>query len=331
MRIPGLPDLFVGGRPQHGVVRYARELADEAASTQAGVRQVSTFDDVRAGHPLHVHFTDRLFGDNPDEAAGRFEEFASRAPVTVTLHDVPQPSDGEASLRRRSDGYRRVVAAARGTVCNSAHEVALLRELGIVDPAATPGVIPLAVAAPRPRPIEIGALDPVVALVGFVYPGKGHLEVIEAVARLGIGHEVVALGAASRGHEADVSRLVDHAASLGVAFRATGYLSDAELERRTALAGVPIAAHRHVSASGSILAWMSAGRRPLAADSRYTREMLELRPGTMTLFTEDGMDEAISRAVASPGSTLLEPGVATGPHLDDVLGMYARWWRSVEW
>lgn len=321
-----LPDLFTAGPQQHGVVRYASEIARAGRATGAAVFVVESVDDIRPGHPLHVHFTDRLFGASPEEAATAFERLTSIAPITVTLHDVPQPSDGAVNLPRRGDCYRRVLEASAGAVCNSAHERTFLLDLGIEGPG--PEVIPLAVDEPEVIPPAVDSLEPVAALVGFVYPGKGHREVIDAVAGLGRGLDIVALGAASAGHEHDLAALAHRATDLGVRFTATGFLSDSELLRRCASVAVPIAAHQHISASGSILAWLSAGRRPLVVDSRYTREMLALRPETMTLFPPDLMDVAISRALDEPASTMLAPGVSTAPQLRDAFADYVRWWRE---
>ncbi|MBC7724715.1 MAG: hypothetical protein H7146_08205 [Burkholderiaceae bacterium] len=109
----------------------------------------------------------------------------------------------------------------------------------------------------------------------------------------------------------------------------TGFLADAELERRARLAAVPVAAHRHVSASGSIGSWISAGRRPLVAASRYVDEMARLRPGTMTVYPEGGLAEAIRVALADPASTWLAPGAHAGPDLNDVAASYLGWWRGL--
>lgn len=334
-----VPDLFVSGPPEHGVVRYARELAHAVSEsfetqdrlTETPPRRVESRDGVVRGRPLHVHFTDRIFGSSPDQAAASFEAMATIAPVSVTVHDIPQGSDGAASLLRRRECYRRVVSSARGVVCNSFHEVSLLRELGILAPGPDPMVIPLAASPPVPGPEVPFGHDPVVALVGWVYPGKGHREVVDSLARVRGGAEVVALGSASEGHESDLSVLARHAESLGVHFRATGHLSDEELRLWCRRVAVPIAAHQHISASASILTWLVAGRRPLVIDSRYTREMLELRPGTMTLFDAGRMDAAISKALADPASTVLDPDVDTAPTLTDTVGSYLRWWSTIPW
>ena len=88
-------------------------------------------DRAQAAQPrrLHLHFSDRLWASDPAAAARRVEALARRHPLTVTLHDLPQPSDGDDSHRRRADCYRHVIAAARGVVCNSHWEAGLVAAL----------------------------------------------------------------------------------------------------------------------------------------------------------------------------------------------------------
>ena len=46
---------------------------------------------------------------------------------------------------------------------------------------------------------------------------------------------------------------------------------------------VPVCAHRHFSASGSMMAWLGAGRTILARDSDYAREIDDWLPGHIQL------------------------------------------------
>jgi len=336
-----VPRQVVYGEHRHGVVRYAREIAAAVGTHLGG--DVS-LDGARApggeaaltgSGRLHLHFTDRIWGDDPADAARRIEGLAARVPVTATLHDLPQASDRPASLARRIDCYRRVVRASKGIVVSSEHEAALLRD--VVRPVE-PVVIPLPVDV-RPASAQRATPDDEVALVGFVYPGKGHAEVIAAVAALvaagrpsadGLG--VTALGRASAGHEAELGTIVDDAARLGVRFTVTGFLDEATMLERCRRASVAVAAHQHVSASGSIVTWVAAGRRPLVPDTRYSREMAALRPGTLTLYASEGLADAIDRARGAPGSTWCEDDATTGPSLQDVAAAYVAWWTDdVAW
>lgn len=336
-----VPRLLVAGDPRHGVVRCAREVAAAVgARVGADVALVPAPGDdagLTGGGPLHLHFTDRLWGADPAEAARRVEALARAVPLTVTLHDLPQPSDGPRNLARRSAAYGQVARAARGVAVSSAHEAELLRDVLAEGPVVEPVLIPLALdVAPR---VERGPHDDQVALLGFFYPGKGHAEVVDAVAALAAagrpsaqGLGVTALGCASAGHEAELDALRERAAAQGVALTVTGYLDDATMLERCRRAAVPVAAHRHLSASGSIGSWIAAGRRPLVPDSRYTREVLALRPGTLAPYAEGELANAVDRARRDPESTWWGAEASPGPTLDDVAAAYVLWWTTgVDW
>ncbi|TWX40661.1 glycosyltransferase family 4 protein [Frigoribacterium sp. ACAM 257] len=324
--------------PQHGVTALARRIADAVARRTRRDLVVSPAELTGPTPPAsaHLHFTDRLWASSPEDAADRLVDLAGRVALTVTLHDLPQPSDGERNLVRRGHCYRRVVEAAAGTVVNSEHEALLLAEH--TTAAVRPAVVPLPVDLAAP-PSERPAPDGTAAVIGFVYPGKGHAELVDAVARLrGRGDDpagalrVVALGRASAGHEAETDQLVADAASRAVVLDVTGYLDDAVLLDRCRRASVPVAVHRHVSASGSIATWIGAGRRPIVPDTRYSREMAALRPGTLTLIDDDpdALVDAVARAAADPDSTWLAPDAVTTPGIDDVAAAYLEWWAGRE-
>ncbi|MDQ6729722.1 MAG: hypothetical protein M3022_05360 [Actinomycetota bacterium] len=323
---------LVPGDPRHGVAIYARQVARICGAVVSdappGPRTVAV-------GPVHLHFTDRIWGDSPEAAAAAIEALATQHSVSVTLHDLPRPSDGPLNHPRRADCYRRVAAASRGIVCNSHHEAALLREVLGPLTGRSPAIIPLpVVAAPRtagrPRPRSE------VALLGFIYPGKGHLQAIEAVARTrGLDPEkpaVVALGTTSPGHAAETDALRVRADELGVRFSVSGYLNDEELIDRCRRAAVPLAAHRQISASGSIGTWIAAGRRPLVADSRYAREIDVLRPGTVYRYPANELSGAIAGALIDPACTWLGDDAVLAPDLADVASAYVHWWtRRVCW
>jgi hypothetical protein len=362
-----LPVVVTHHDPQHGVATYAAQIAATVEARTGRHLALDVADLLDVPDPddtdpvdvtvprAHLLFPARLWGPSPSAAADVVEHLADTTALTVTLHDLPQPSDGERNLRRRGEAYGRVVAAARGVVVNSEHERALLREwVGFDGPVE---VIPLPVdrhPSPTGRTRSAGrpAPDGDVAVIGFFYPGKGHAEVVAAVAGLAAARPdaagdrdnsgatrpdadatgVVALGRASSGHEAELQQLVDEAAALGVPFGATGYLDDATLLDRARRASVPVAAHQHVSASGSIATWIAAGRRPLVPDTRYSREMAALRPGTLTLYPDGGLAAAIATALADPASTWLDDDARTLPGLDEVADAYAAWWaEGVRW
>lgn len=351
------PLCLLWGPPGHGVTDYGADVA-AAASRIAPDLPVAVVADLdgaldavrvagrRGGaERTHVHVTDRLLGSSPEQAAEALEALAASTSLTVTLHDVPQHSDGTMYARRVA-AYGRFTAAAASVVVNSRHERMLVAEHLPGAPEVT--VIPLGtrrVEAPVPAPAPVpgdadsDAADLVVLIAGFVYPGKGHAVAIraavEAVSRLRdegapVGRAVVrALGRASAGHDADVAALAALADARGARFEITGFLEAADFAAELRAPGIPLAAHEHVSASRSMLDWVEAGRCALVVDSRYAREMDELRPGTGILFTGDELPGLLVEAWRRPSRTHLEPGRSLRPTLDDVAEDYLAWWDRV--
>lgn len=309
----------------HGVAVYARDLAGAVRSLRPDVQTV-TPDAARmldAGTRVHAHFTDRLWGSSPEDAAEAFAALADRHAVTVTLHDVPQASDGERSRARRRAAYARVAAAARGVAVNSAHERDLLREEDVWPGPVARIPLPVAVGDDGPPPTPDGS----VGVLGFFYPGKGHDEAATAAAAAGVG-SVTVLGRASDGHAADLEAFVRRAQAQGVRVEVTGWLSDADLARRARAVSVPVIAHRHISASGSLASWIGWGRKPIAVRNRYIDEMLRLRPGTLLPVAEDELAPAVRRAAAEPEATW--HGLRHLPmSWPDAAEAYVRWWDEV--
>ncbi|MEI4270290.1 glycosyltransferase [Klenkia sp. LSe6-5] len=295
----GVEHLLVGP-PEHGVTRYARELAEAAGGTGPDLVQ--------------VHYTDRLFGPTAETSAAAFTELAAglRRPLVVTLHDVP-PDDGSVLQQRRARAYAAVVAAAAAVVVNSEHEATRLRAFA----DAVPHVVPLPVQVLPPGPVP--PPDGQVVVLGFLYPGKGHDEALRA---LPPGTGLTALGRPSDGHDDLVAEL----AALGP-LTVTGYVPDDALPARLRAASVPLAPHRHVSASGSIGSWLAAGRRPLVPDVAYTREVAARCPGALWLY--DDLAPALAEAVADPTSTWLHPGTPVGPSMPGTVAAYRAVWASV--
>lgn len=296
---------LVVGPAEHGVTLYARELA--AAAGDAVVEG-------RDPEVLQVHVTDRLFGRTAEESAAAFTAFARGLdrPLVVTLHDVP-PDDGSVLQQRRARTYGAVVDLAAAVVVNSEHEAGRLRAFRDVEPH----VVPLPVQPLPPGPVP--PADGQVVVLGFLYPGKGHDEALRALPP-GVG--LTALGRPSDGHD----DLVDQLAALGP-LTVTGYVPDTELPARLRAASVPLAPHRHVSASGSIGSWLAAGRRPLVPDVAYTREVAARCPGALWLY--DDLAPALAEAVADPALTWLPPGTPTGPTMADTVAAYRTVWAAV--
>ena len=103
---PAAPHHLLLGPDTHGVTRYAGEVADAARAPV--VRDVAQ---LVPGAAVHLHLTDRLLGSDPLDAAAVVEQLARRVRLTVTLHDVPQPTDGPV-FAARAAAYGRLVRAS---------------------------------------------------------------------------------------------------------------------------------------------------------------------------------------------------------------------------
>lgn len=349
-----VPTQLIVGPSTNGVVEYATDLGSALAARaprdpgrgDTGVEILRVADAsealeaARTRPRVHLHVTDALFGSTLEDAASAVARIVEGTSVSVTLHDVPQESDGDRNLIRRRDAYRLMIAGAVGVGVSSRHEAALAAEHLGVEAAVMPlgtrsGRSPAVDLAVDPGSVALGSVDVVVA--GYVYPGKGHDDVVRAAglaaARLGRPVTVTALGGAAPGHSDEVDSLDRLAGEHGVEFALTGRLDDDEYRRRCRSAGIPVVAHRHYSASRSLLDWAEQGRRALVVDTRYTREMDLLRPETLTLVepSVEALAGAIEACAQDPASTALDAGHPIGPSLDDIAAMYLAWWESLPW
>lgn len=348
-----VPTQLIVGPSTNGVVEYAIDLSSALAAraprdrgpgdTEVEILRVADASDAleaaRIRPRVHLQVTDALFGSTLEDAASAVARIVEATSVSVTLHDVPQESDGARNLVRRREAYRLMIAGAVGVAVSSRHEAALAAEhLGVeaaVMPLGTRSGRSPAVDLARDLAVDPGSVDVVVA--GYVYPGKGHDDVVRAAglaaARLGRPVTVTALGGAAPGHSDEVDSLHRLAREHGVEFALTGRLDDDEYRRRCRSAGIPVVAHRHYSASRSLLDWAEQGRRALVVDTRYTREMDLLRPETLTLVepSVEALAGAIEACAQGPASTAIDAGHPIGPSLDDIATMYLAWWETLPW
>ena len=310
------------GPPEHGVMRLLRQLVADWQPEPVLIELPTPDLAGPSGLPpgttsVGIHFTDQLFGPTCDVAAERFDALVQRLAgiaVMVTLHDVPMTSDDPARYARRAAAYTRVVQAAHTVVVNSEHEATLLRSF---DPDANPVVLPLPLTAPEPGPRPTP--DPDVAVLGFIYPGKGHLPALDA---LPAGYGLLALGRPATGHDDFVAELQRHAERVRRRFTVSGWIADGELPDRLRRVAVPLVAHEQLSASASIGTWLAAGRRPLVPDSPYTRELEDRCPGSVTRYRPAELAAAIRRTLADPAGTWLADDVVLGPGTADVARRY---------
>ncbi|RHA44221.1 glycosyltransferase family protein [Cellulomonas rhizosphaerae] len=335
------PDLVVLGPSGHGVSGYASDLAAAVVALvpTAAVVPVPDADALvalaREHRPLHVHVTDHLLGSSPSAAADVVESVAALCEVSVTLHDIPQPSDGPGRLERRAAGYGRIARAARRVVVCSEHERALVRDHVDGDVAAAVHVVPLGTARAEVPPVRHRATAGQglrVLVAGWVYPGKGHLEAARAaVLAAPVGSapvKVVAIGGSSPGHEQELENLRVAVAAAGAELEVTGVLDRAAYREHLWGAGVPVVAHQHLSASRTLIEWAEHGRRALVLRSRYTREMDDLRPGLIHLVDPDSLGEAIGAAWRDPASTWLPASAELRPDMADAARAYLAIWRT---
>jgi glycosyltransferase involved in cell wall biosynthesis len=325
---------LVVGPARHGVTRYAELLlraADVPATRVTRIDRTVTAADAAdlvvtlppAPVPVHLHLTDHLLG-GPEDTPVVVAALAVGRPVVVTLHDLPQPSDG-APLPRRRACYAAVARTATAVVVSSAHEERLLRDVlaAVPDPAGRTvrvRVVPLAADLPRDTSVGGDRTDDAarsrdVAVLGFVYPGKGHDEVLSALEHLPADVGLRVLGGASPGHEDLLDGLAARAHAMGRRLTVDGWVADEDLPRLLDEVAVPVVAPRHVSASASLASWLAAGRRPVATRNDYSAEVDRAHPGCLLLVDDDpaALAAGLRTALADPSSTRLVGAAGTDP------------------
>lgn len=351
------------GPEEHGIARVSRQIAD--AATNLGfsgvvvheVRPARLIDMVdrlpAATRLLHLQLNDWLFADggaDVDQAiatlAGRLQ--CRQVKLSVTLHDLPQLSDGSDLYQRRRNTYRQLAASTVDIAVSSEHERLLLHEAFTdAEPAAMAGpprlqppvvpvtVIPLPIDPLVPSPfIDRAEACPVewtplsVGIFGYLYPGKGHREVIEEMTGMDPVPALVAVGRASDRHMELLDELAEVARRRGIAFHCTGYVPDPELLGRLQEVTIPLAPHTHISASGSINSWLSAHRRPLVPAGRYVAELERRMPGALWIYQPGELRRNLEWAMAHPELTWLAKDVLVGPSTQMVAARYLAWLRS---
>ena len=267
---------LIVGPDGHGVTEYALGLA--RATNATSVIREETFGSAPLPEgPIHVTFTDHLFGDTAETLLARLGD----RPFSVSLHDIPQPEEGEGRYARRAEIYRTLASAADVAVVNSEHEARFF-SAGASAPAVIRLPIPVIHAPFAPE-------DGTVGVLGFLYPGKGHEDLVAALPEATLRF----LGAVSAGHGEWADRLV----ASGRNVELTGWLTDDELAGEIGRIAVPVCPHRHFSASGSLMTWLGAGRKVLVTDSDYAREIDAWLPGRVTLVEEGGWRDAVEKHV----------------------------------
>ena len=320
------------GPDQHGVVRHAVSVA---GATSVRIARHCDVAACRADPPAssavyHWHFTDRLFGVTVEDAAAAFVDLTAKVSGrhVVTMHDVPAPGASERD-RRRAAAYHRVACCCRAVVVASEHERQRLAAIGIdrdVDVVPLPVVAPAVAAAGAP---VVNRPDRTLGILGFIYPGKGHADVLAASVGLPDDVSIVAIGRPSDGHDDLVADLRRAARVAGRRLLITGFLEDADLSRILDDIDVPIVPAGDVSASASVAAWIAAWRRPLVVDNAYHRELAAIAPGLTTRYRPNRLPSAILAALADPASTRRTAAVPTFLGLAAVAAAHDALYRRV--
>ncbi|MET0863025.1 MAG: hypothetical protein ABWZ98_01695 [Nakamurella sp.] len=335
------------GPAEHGIPLTARRIAGAAGALGFAGHALAESDPTRLNklvsrlpsgvRLLHLHVNDWLFADSsadPDQqiAALGVLLHSRGVALSVTLHDLPQLSDGSKLYARRVGTYRQLVDLSVGVVVSSEHERTLLRE-ALDDTDLPVEVIPLPIdplpPADGPARQHIGSAQ-TIGIFGYLYPGKGHLEVLQELAGMKPPVHVVAIGRPSDRHTELVGELTKVAVDGGNTFHCSGFVPDADLPNRLREVAVPLAPHTHISASGSINSWIAAGRRPLVPAGRYVTELEQRLPGSVWIYQPGELRATISAAVGQPENTVLPADFPVGPTTDLVAGRYLTWLRQLE-
>jgi len=322
------PPLRVGflhvGRPESGVRRYSRIVADEAA-TRADL--VTTDVDAgllegRAGglhdrgsalgdvDVVHMQWNRRGWGKGP-RSAQRFLDFRrkNRRPLIVTLHDV-FPREGLRSrwLAAEAIALRLVGRSASRIVVHSEEEIGRLE--GIV-PTSRVRVVPHFVEE-RPFDLTRAAARAqlgvegkrVVTLLGFIYGRKGHKILVEAIPALASDVQVVFAGGPIAHKEKFLENVQRRKMELdlGERLRITGYLSEEDLEAWVAATDLAVLPFKDLSASGSFSTWIAAGKPILASDLPGFREYDARVSGSVHLYGPNE-PEALATAISEQLAT----------------------------
>ncbi|MGV0431434.1 glycosyltransferase family 1 protein [Corynebacterium sp. 20_84] len=311
------PIHLVVGPDGHVVTEYALSLA---AATKSDVLRETEFSNAELPDGfIHTTFTDHLFGDSPAAAVDNLLTRIGQRRLSISFHDIPQPEEGDERFARRAPAYLRLARACNESggvaVTNSDHEARFFRSQGM-DVSVVHLPIPRVESTYAPEPGTVGVL-------GFLYPGKGHEDLIRALA--GTGYRLRFLGSVSSGHEEWANGLLRRATDAGLDAEITGWLTDDELAAEMGRTAVPVCAHKHFSASGSLMTWLGAGRRVLATDSDYTREIDAWLPGRITLI-----DPTAPGGWAAAIDAFTNPGPADPPSWtwDDVAARWKELWET---
>jgi glycosyltransferase involved in cell wall biosynthesis len=312
------------GRPESGVRRYGRILADEAA-THPDLATTEVDAGLLEGHAgglnergsalrdvdvVHMQWNKRGWGKGP-RSAQRFLDFRrkNRRPLIVTLHDVfPRHGVRKRWLAAEVIALRLVGRSASRIIVHSEDEIGRLE--GIV-PTSRVRVVPhfveeRSLALTRAAAREQLGVDGrrVVTLLGFIYGRKGHKILVEAIPELAPDVQVVFAGGPIAHKEKFLANVEGRKRELdlGERLRITGYLAEEDLEAWVAATDLAVLPFKDLSASGSLSTWIAAGKPILASDLPGFREYDARVPGSVQFFSPietDALVKAITERLAT--------------------------------
>ncbi len=312
------------GRPESGVRRYGRMIADEAA-TRADLATTDVDAGLLEGRAgglhdrgteladvdvVHMQWNRRGWGKGP-RSAQRFLDFRrkNRRPLVVTLHDVfPRHGLRDRWLAAEVIAVRLVGRSASRIVVHSEEEIGRLE--GIV-PTSRVRVVPHFVEE-RPFALTRAAAREqlgvegkrVVTLLGFIYGRKGHKILVDAIPDLAADVTVVFAGGPIAHKEKFLENVQRRKLDLGLGerLRITGYLSEEDLEAWVAATDLAVLPFKDLSASGSLSTWIAAGKPILASDLPGFREYDARVRGSVRLFgpiESEALGKAINEQLAT--------------------------------
>lgn len=149
----------------------------------------------------------------------------------------------------------------------------------------------------------------VISLLGFIYRGKGHDLLVEALSHL--PQNYIAVFAGGLGHQDFLDSVLSLAKQMGVhdRIRVTGYLSEADQELYLAATHLAVCPFKRTSASGSLSTWISANKPILASDLPQIQEYNRLQPRaihTFSPYTAEALAIAIQHAVSQISNLAIE-------------------------
>lgn len=298
------------GEATDGVHIYAEKTA--RARSEAGHRSLVLASDsdipARLDHDaVHVHLTDRLI--ESDTTRWRCLLTVVRAtgvPLLMTLHDLPQRGEGAARYRRRVAATRGMASDAHAVCVSSEHERRCAADIGIrafvVPHPIFPPVARATPTCPHRRRRSL-------TVAGFVHPGKGILGLVDEIGHVGGTHlegwHLRLVGDVAPDHRDHLDEIVSTAGRNGLPVVHTGPVGERRWSSELSSAGVAICSHLHVSASGSLLSWIAAGRRPLVSNSAFARELVSERPLAVRIVGDSEWRSAISESLRAPDASTM--------------------------